>query len=244
MQVRHQVIVNSSNDEGLDSARLIVINSGFGTAKNVLIHVNAQYGQIVDYRIDSQELHELKTVDLENGVIDIWLDRFASGARVQIELTGRGFLTNTILVSAVSDQGASIPADAMTFSGQVDTYTNKVVELYDEATRYISETPAVTKFKNWVLTNSTFAEWYHTIGSSEFQTVALAASILILLILIFVPDGCLVVLGVPFITGFVVWAFFDFPLPTWITIAALTILAVGVFYIFCWKRKGILNGVV
>ncbi len=230
--LRHQVSVKISQDANrgdLDVASLRVVNLGFGAAENVLVHVNSQQGRIVSYQVDSQELYQLKRADLGRGVLDFWLDRFASGASIHIELVGTGFLTDTISLSAASDQGVSFPLDLPSFSAQVDLYTAEVSGLFRQAGGAIKETQSIREAKAWSSTKPVVLQIFQIISSNEFKTVSLAALVLTLLIVIFLPDGCLTY-SVSFITGSVVWLFSSFQIPTWsaITLAMALLILLGV----------------
>lgn len=227
--LRHLVSVKKLETNGgsdLDAASLTVVNLGFGAAENVLVHVKSHQGHIASYGVDSQELYQIINTDLDSGVLEFWLDRFASGASIRIELVGTDFLTDTIMLSAASDQGASLPLDSPAFSDQVDSYTAEVTGLFRQAREIINETQSIREVEAWSSTKPTVAQILHIVSSNEFQTVGLAALVLILLIVIFLPDGCLAH-SVSFIIGFVVWLFFSFQIPTWLAIA----LAVALFVI-------------
>jgi len=232
--LRHQVSVKISQDANrgdLDVASLRVVNLGFGAAENVLVHVNSQQGRIISYQVDSQELYQLKRADLGRGVFDFWLDRFASGASIRIELVGTGFLTDTISLSAASDQGASLPLDLPSFSGQVDLYTSEVSGLFRQAMGVIKETQSIREAKAWSSTKPVVLQILQILSSNEFKTVSLAALVLIILIVIFLPDGCLTY-SISFITGFVVWLFFSFQIPALsaITLAIAFLIALSILF--------------
>lgn len=215
--LRHHISLGVSKEVGLDTARLTVVNLGFGIAENVLIHVSVRRGDIVGYQIDSQELYEMKTDDLENGMLDISLDRLASGASVYIELTGTEFVTNTVLLSAVSDQGSSTTTESPSFSGQVDTYTTRMTVLFRKAGGNIWEAPSIREIRSKASGKPVF----RIVESQEFRTVGLAALIVIFLIVVFLPEGFWLI--IPFITGLFVWLFFNLYIPTWWTVAVITI---------------------
>lgn len=220
--LRHQVNLSTPTDSFLDSARLSVFNSGFGSAKNVVIHVNVQDGVIVRYQVDSQELYEAKTIDLENGVLNLWLDRLASGAKVDIEIIGTNFATDTVSLSAVSDQGSSVTIDSPNPLAQVDAYVPRLTRLFREAGEVFWQAPSMRGIKNRVSTTPALNRTLQVVRSDEFRTVGLAALIISCLIVIFLPEGFM--LFIPFIAGFIVWLFFDFRIPTWWIIAALTLI--------------------
>lgn len=233
--LRHQVGPDVSKKTGLDSTKLKVVNLGFGRAENVLVHVSVRQGNIGSYQIDSQELYKMKTTDLKGGVLDIWLDRLGSGASVDIELTGKltgltgkDFVTNTVMMSVVSDQGSSIPGidPSKSFSGQVGTYKAKVTGVFSETRKIIWEAPSVQGIRNWISTRPMFAEMLKMGSKHEFQTVSLAALIIIFLIVIFLPDGFMLL--IPLITGSIVWLFFDFQ----ISAREAIVIAIIVFILY------------
>jgi hypothetical protein len=214
----------SSNEE-TDSASLTVANLGFGAATNVLIHVKTKHCQLAHYEINSQELYQERTADLDGGEFDFWLDRLGSGARVQIELIGSGLITDAISLSAVSDQGASSTIDSLTFSGQAEAYRQRFTSVFGEAAIIIRESPAVQEMGDWVSAQPVLAKTIEIVASHEFQTVGLAALVVVFLIAIFLRDTYVLWLT-SLIIGFVAWLFFDFYIPSYWLVLVLMGLAI------------------
>jgi hypothetical protein len=227
--LRHHSSLSTSGENNLASANLEVINLGFGTAREVLVHVHCGSGSIVDYHIDSQELYQIKNADLGNSVLDIWLDRLAPGASIRIELVATGLTTDSIQVSATSNQGTSIPTDLPSFSGQTDDYVTKTIGLFSQVGQIIGRSQTAHEVKTWISSKTIPNQIYGIVRSPEFQTVVLAALILIVLIIAFLPDGWTIFL-VPLITAAIVWLFFDFQIPTWwaITAAIIALMLCGI----------------
>jgi len=149
-ELRHQVTIQSSPENNLDSAQLSIANFGFGAAKNVLIHINTGGVPIHSYRIDAQELYEIKTLDLKQGVVNIWLDRVTSGARVEITIEGESLTQQRLRLSAASDQGTSISTEQQTFSDQVERFTGSTTGLFSEAWHIVINSEAVQGVSKWV----------------------------------------------------------------------------------------------
>ena len=133
-------------------------------------------------------------------------------------------MTDTLFLSATSDQGSSIDIDSPSFLSQVDDYVTRVTTLFSKAGRIIGEASSVQKLRRWASSMPEVSESLLIIQSDEFQTVGLAALVIILLIVLFLPDGF--VLVIPFMVGFVVWLFFD--LAVSVVAAFLTFVAMAI----------------
>jgi len=229
-ELRHRVSVDMPSNEEMASASLTVSNLGFGAATNVLIHVKTEQCHLAHYEIDSQELYQERTADIEGGEFNVWLDRVASGARVEIELIGTGLVTDAISLSAVSDQGASNTIDSPTFSGQAEAYRQRLSGVFGEAAIIIKDSPPVHEVGDWVSARPVLAKTIETIASHEFKTVGLAALIVIFLMAIFLRDTYFLWLT-SLIIGFVAWLFFDFHVPSYWLVLLLGGLAIVVIFL-------------
>jgi len=103
--------------------------------------------------------------------------------------------------------------------------------LFRQAIGVIEETQSIREAKAWSSTIPVVLQIIQIISSNEFQTVSLAALVLILLIVIFLPDGCLTY-SVSFITGFVVWLFFSVQIPAWSAITLAIALLIALLILF------------
>jgi hypothetical protein len=205
--LRHRISLDETSESGLSSVRFEVVNQGFGKAENVVVHICAPGSNVTLDGVDSQELYEIRNTDPQRGVIDILLDRLTAGASIQVELTGVGFVTDTLSLSAASDQGSSISIDSPGFSD----YVKNTTELFSEAGRIVWEAPPVQELKRQASNTSGVSDLLLAFQNYEFQRVALAALIVIIVIVLFLPDEYMLL--IPFILGFVVWLFFEIPTP-------------------------------
>jgi hypothetical protein len=168
-----------------DSVEVIVANRGFGAAEKVLIHINATGSPITSYKVDSQELYEMRGFDAEQGVMDVWLDRLASNAQIRIDFTVGQLALDGLRVSATGDQGASVPSDRPTFSQHVRGWFASIVNLLGDAGRLVGSSPLVQS----VLSKPPVAKVWQIVSADEFRTVALALFICLVLIRLFFAHG-------------------------------------------------------
>jgi hypothetical protein len=207
-ELRHRVEAPPSTVTGLNFAQLSVTNRGFGVAEDVLIHVNTRGSRIQWYQIDAQELYEIKTLDLGQGVIDIWLDRLTSGAQVQINIEGENLSRERVALSATSNQGISAPYEVETFSDQAKSYSGSAEGLFSKAWQIAINTDAVLNVLKGIPPDAPLVHFLNVIGSPEFQIVGLAILIPVLFVGIFF--GYVHFLLVVFAGAWLLtWMFFD-----------------------------------
>lgn len=184
-ELRHRVEAPPPSETELNFAQLSVTNRGFGAAENVLIHINTRGSRIQWYQIDSQELYELKTLDMGQGVIDIWLDRLTSGAQVQINIAGENLSRERVALTATSDQGISAPYEVETFSDQATAYSGSAKGLFSNAWQIAVNSNAVQNVLKGIPPDSPLVDFLNVLGSHEFQIVSLAILIPVLVVGIF-----------------------------------------------------------
>ena len=184
-ELRHQLVLRSSENEGTSIASVTVSNLGFGAAENVLVHINSRGRAILSYNVDAQELYEVKSIDLENGVIDIWLDRIAPGARIEIVVEAQQLSENSLRLSAASDHGTSMSIDNKTFSDQIKGYVGTTTRLFEEAYEIVANSEAIQQVDTWITKHSDVASFLKVVSSDEFRTVGLALLLLTIVIGLF-----------------------------------------------------------
>jgi hypothetical protein len=207
-ELRHQVVVQSSSGDNLDLAQFSVVNRGFGPAENVFIHINTRGSHIRWHQIDAQELYEIKTLDPEQGVINIWLDRLASDAWVEITIRGENLSQEGIRLSAASDEGTSVAIEQPTFTDQAQEYVGLITDLYSEAWYIVINSEAVQEASEWISTEPSLALYLEVVKGHEFQKVGLAVLILVLVVGSFFRYGHFL-LAVFIGTCFLILLFFD-----------------------------------
>lgn len=194
-------------DDGATDFTATLINFGQVKAENILLHIDAN-AKIDQYDIQSQELYEIKEIDLDSGKINVSMERLAPGATVEIKITGVGFIQENVDFSATHDQGISLNSTSPSFTSQVNEYATSVTDLFSESGQIISSKVSLTqKISNWGNEISGWPNLVSTVQNKSFQTVFTTTLLVCLLIGLFLPD---LFIFTPFITTFVIWLFSDF----------------------------------
>jgi len=153
------------------------MNRGFGPAHNVLVHVSVPDGKITNFKVDSQELYSLMNSDLQSGQLNIWLDRLASNAKIEIFLTGTfsEAASGTISISAASDEGSSIISDVPTLTEELSEYVWQTYDLLVRAKNYAAGLDKVQSISEWL------HSWpmYRTLTSKGMVDVVLTGLLII-----------------------------------------------------------------
>jgi len=232
-ELRHQVVVQPSSGDNLDLAQFSVVNRGFGPAENVFIHINTRGSHIRWHQIDAQELYEIKTLDLEQGVINIWLDRLASDAWVEITIRGENLSQDGIRLSAASDEGTSVAIEQQTFTDQAQEYVGLITDFYSEAWYIVINSEAVQEASEWISTKPSLAGYLEVVKGNEFQKVGLAVLILVLIFGSFFRYGHFL-LAVFIGTCFLILLFFDFDMEIQVIwgIVPIAVVMIGGFIVW------------
>jgi len=226
-ELRHRIVVQPSSTDNPSLAQLSVVNLGFGSAENVLIHVRSG-SRIYWHQIDAQELYEIKTLDLKRGVMNIWLDRLASGAWVEITIAGENLSQERVQLSVASDQGTSVSIEQQTFSDQVEEYAGSVTDLFREAWHIAVTTERAQEVSEWISTKPSLVGHWEVFTSYEFKTVALAMLILVLLVGLFFHYEHFI-LAVFASTWVLTWLFIDLEIPLSLIIGLGGLVALRIF---------------
>ena len=231
-ELRHDVsVIKHTDPERADlvSAHVLVVNAGQGAAENVLISMSAPQADFLEYQVQSQELYKIESEDLSAGVLKIWLDRLTSGAAIGIKLTGTMLTTDTLTLSAASDQGVSMPIVEQTMATQFSNLTDEVAQVFDETGKVLEETQAVRGAADWISDDSYLSQFLETVKSEAFRKVGLTFLVLAALILIFLPESCSGC-AIPLLVGLIIWLFFDFPIPKPWAVGLVTIVVLAVLW--------------
>lgn len=225
-ELRHCVALQPSSEDNMSTVQLSITNSGFGSAEKVLIHINAIDSQILRYQIDAQELYEIKTANLEQGIFDIWLDRLASGARVDILIAGESLTPEKVRLSAASNQGSSLPIEHDTFSDQVREYSGSTKGIFSQSWSIVVRSTAFQKASDWFSTKPFLVHFLEIVKGDEFHTVGLAVLIIVLIVGLFFSYKHFIIAAVTG-TWFLTWLFFfsvEIPIK-WVTIPVGVLIA-------------------
>ena len=197
--IRHNITVSYDSTNNQNIADIVVVNLGQVKADNVLIHFRIISGYLATYLVESQELYEERQIDLQNGAINIWLQRIAPGASVHLKVAGV-FDVQNINFSATSDQGASISSELPSFSSQVNTYSSSMMGIYEKTMTVIrNRAPSFqNKLAQWSQSIIGFSTLIELIKSDDFRTILSAVVLLSLFIALFLPK---VVWLIPFLAA-------------------------------------------
>jgi hypothetical protein len=200
------------------SERLLfkVSNQGIGPARDVLARLRIEEAAILEYQVLGDELHRVEAVNLKAGELDLWLERLASGAELQLYVvTDQPVHSGQIRFSTASERGLghALPADF--FPGSWQGYRNQVL--------IAAANP------------SEFTLWARQAGLAQFWEgkylpwAVLVAAGLIFLTWLFVDGLAALVVGLP-LTFLVSWIFVDATVPAGVFIVTLTLSLVLVVW--------------
>jgi hypothetical protein len=186
--VRHNIVYQNADSQNV-LAKIDIVNLGQVKADNVLLHFYSRDGKINQFFIESQDSYEIKQQELENGLLNVQLQRLAPGARILIEITGQ-FDQSKTFFSVTCDQGTSISTDLPSFSSQVQGYSNSMTSLYDKTTNLVEKNLPIDEQKMISWGNGKiigFSDLISLFNSDDFKTTLSAIFILSLLIGLFLP---------------------------------------------------------
>ena len=211
--LRHQAIylLDSRAASPGPSERLLfqVSNQGIGPARGVLARLRIEGAAIQGYQVRSDELHRLEASDLQAGELDLWLERLASGAELQLYvITDRPVNNEQVHFSTAGEHGLGRAQPAAYFPGSWQDYRAQVL--------------------NGANHPSEFTEWARQAGLAQFweepdlRTATLVSAGLVFLAWLFV-DGLAAVALLFILTYLVSWRFVEATLPAGNLIAALVV---------------------
>lgn len=191
-----------------------VSNQGIGSVRGVLARLHLEDAAIQEYQVLSDELYRVESSDLPAGKLDLWLERLASGTKLQLYVvTDRPVNNEQVQFSTVGEQGMGRARPASYFRGSLEDYRNQA----------LIEAAQPTEFILWARQAGLAQFW----EDKYLPWVTLISAGLIFLLWLFV-DGLMALVAGLFLTFLVTWIFVDANLPasTFIFILTLSLMFV------------------
>jgi len=206
-----------------------VWNEGTGPARNLLVRVQIPGAVILGYNIQSEELYEFKSANLEDASMDIWLGRLAAGASLDLHLRTDSVLSDErIQFSAVCDEGSSIAHESLVFSGNPEDLVPWTTSFWGRTlTKFFQSSTAMESIQ-WIL-DSLFPEQVSLLSFIIFLTLVVVFSIL--LWLLFTSKHGLMAFAIG--SWLVIWIFFSYQISFFWMVAALlySVFLIGIDWV-------------